>query len=370
MKTLTQLVSLATTLSQNTSTANQSLMAILINDQHRYLIQKYFDNERAFTTTTVGGQSLTLTGSLLAGAVSGTLTAAWTYPTVTQLVNFSDGEQRNVLFTNGSTAITWASPVTGTATTAIATVGVQAYQIPASISKITDVTINVGQLKYVPVPIQTRQDWDRVNFLPYTSDIPAYFFIYNNQINIFPIPSTTGNIITFNYKTRVADLSYADYTTGTVAGAAGSTTITGTTTIWTSEFTAGQDLTYASLYLKVTPPKGDGIWYQIASFTDDTHLTLVDPIQSPTSFTGASYTIGQTPLLSEDFHDMLPYGAMMTYFSTIVDNANKYKEFLNLYTTRLTLLQDYASSKSIDVDLGNMPAQVNPNLFLYSPESQ
>jgi hypothetical protein len=72
------------------------------------------------------------------------------------------------------------------------------------------------------------------------------------------------------------------------------------------------------------------------------------------------------PLLSEDFHDMLVYGALITYFTTIVDNPGKAKEFQALYDLRLESLKDYAGTKQVNVDLEAEPQQINPNLFLYS----
>lgn len=370
MKTYTTLTNLATTLSQNTTSLNQKLMGELIGDQHRYLIQRYFDNEKTVTNTTVGSMNLTLTAPLSIGTVSGTLTASWTYPTNSQLVNFSDGEQRNVLFTNGSTAITWSGGLTGPATTAIRSVGVQYYRLPANISKIKNLTVNVGQLKYQPTPIESRQDWDMVNFLPYTSDIPNYFFLYDGKLGIFPVPSTTGNIITFNYKTRVADLSFADYSTGNITtAAAGSTSVTGTATSWSTvgTFPLNTDLGFYNLALKINPPYGDGIWYPISQFTSDTTLTLASPLVHAPNITAATtYTIGQLPLLFEDFHDMLVYGALTVYFSTIVPDANKFKEFDALYKDREEMISEYLGTKQINVDLGDSPQAVNPNLFIYA----
>lgn len=369
MKSFTTLKNLFTNLSQNTATANDTLGGQLISDQHRYLIQRYFDNEKTVTTTTIGSQTLASTATLAIGATSLTLTVAWAYSTNNAYINFSNGQQRYALFTANSTAVTWADALTATATTVLSVLGVQDYNIPANISKITNDTINVGQLKFQPTPVQSRQEWDTLNFLPYNSDIPNYFFIYNGKLSIFPIPSTTGNIITFNYKTRVADMTYADYSTGTVGGTAGSTSITGASTSWnaTGTYPLNVDLTFANLYLQITPPKGDGIWYQIRSFQSDTALTLVNPIvNAPSMASGAAYTIGQFPSLSEDFHDMLPYGALMTYFSSIRPDQAQFKQFEMLYSTRLSLLEDYAGTKSVNVDLGTQPNQVNPNLFIYS----
>lgn len=368
MRTYTQLKNLFVNLSQNSSTANFALAGQLINDQHRYLIQKYFDNERSVTLLTVGAMKLTLTAPPTAGATSATLTTTWNYVTCTQLVTFSDGEQLNVLFTTGSTAISWQTGLQNNVTTAISTVGVQNYNIPANASKIKNNTINVGQLKYQPVPVQTRAEWDMINFLPYTSDIPNYYFIYNGTLEIFPIPSTTGNVITFNYQTRVADLSYEDYAVGTLATETpGSTFVTGTSTSWTV-FPQNINLGFQNLNLLANPSTGgDGIWYPISTFTSATALTLALPIiNAPNVTTATTYTIGQLPLLSEDFHDMLVYGALKIYFNSIVPDPNKFKEFDALYQERLQLLESYAGTKYVNVDLGDEPQNVNPNLFLYA----
>ncbi len=370
MKTFTTLKNLATNLSNNTSTDNDSLMGQLISDQHRYLIQKYFDNERTYSTVTIGAEDLTLTGSLVAGAVSATLTAAWTSISTQQLVVFSNSDQRTVYFTQGSTAITWQGGLTDTATTAISTIGVQAYPIPATVSKIKNDTITVGQLVYTPAPVQSIQEWTMLNALPYTSDIPAYFYIYQNQVNFFPIPSSSGNLITFNYKARVADLSFADYSTGTLSGIArGSNAITGVATAWnmTGTYPLNTDLTYFNLYLKIAPPSGEGIWYQIERFTSDTALLLTTPIQNAPSATAASYTIGQLPLLQEDFQDMLVYGSLMSYFYTIVKDPKGYEAAQNEYNKRLQLLEAYGGTKSVNVDLGAQTIQSNPNLYTFAP---
>lgn len=368
MKSFQTLYNNFTDYAQNTASTNTTRGKQLLNDQHRYLVQKYFDNLYTASALTIGGASLTLTGSLASAATTGTLSVAWASDTVYQQVTFSNSNIRSVLFTQNSTAISWATPLSATATTAITTSGVQAYPLPANVSKIKDVTVNVGQLKYLPMPIMTQSDWDNVNFLPYTSDIPQYYFIYNNYLQIFPIPSTSNNVITYNFKLRVADMTYADYSTGTIALAVASDTVTGTTTSWnaTGTYPTATNLTFANLKLAATPPKGDGMWYPIQSFASDTSLSLALPVVNAPLTTGVSYTIGQFPLLSEDFHDMIVYGALMTYFSTIVDNKSKFDRFKVLYTERLALLEDYAGSRTVNVDLGLSPNPTNPNLFIYA----
>lgn len=367
MKTLTTLTNLFTNLSNNTTAANSALGRQLISDQHRYLIQKYFDNERTYTTLTVGGTDVTVTLAPTNGATSAVLSTAWTSPTYQQLVVFDNGEQRTVLFRQGSTAITWQSPLTSACTTTtLDAIGVQGYPIPANISKIKNATISVGQLVYTPAPIRTIQEWTLMNALPYASNIPNYYYIYQNQVLFWPIPSSSGQVITFNYKSRVPDLSFDDYSTGTLSSiGVGDNQITGTSTVWNSvgTFPLNTDLSFFNLALRVTPPSGDGIWYPILRFTSDTEVLLASPIQNAFSTTATAYTIGQLPLLQEDFHDMLVYGALQTYYSSIVSNDSAFKKYSSLYADRLTLLEDYAGTKSVNVDLGPQPVPINPNLF-------
>jgi hypothetical protein len=372
-----------TTLAQNSDATMQALGQQLLNDQHRYLLQKFFDNERSFVTSTVGGSSTTLTGAVSAGATSATLTSVWAYPTNSQLVNFSDGEQRNVLFTFGSASISWQVALTGNVTSAISTVGYQYYSIPAQISKITDNTITIGQLKYTIIPIQTRVEWDKVNTLPYSSDIPQYAFIYNGTLGIFPIPSTTGNTLSFNYKARVSDFSNNflfsdivgtafiagetayDYQKGTVLGSNNSTTVTGTSTAWATAFPTGKDITQYNLYLSANPSKGDGLWYPISTFDSATSLTLALPLVDAIDST-STYSIGQMPVLFEDFADTIVYGALMIYFSSIVKDPERAKLFERMYRERLVLMSEYLGSKQVMVDLGGTPNPINTNLYLYA----
>lgn len=358
--------------SQNNSAANVAMAGQLVNDRHRYLIQKYFDNEQTVTFSTVGSMNLTTTTSISAGATSATLTSAWSYLTCTQLVNFSDGEQQNVTFTNGSTAITWSVGLNNNVTSSISSLGVQNYNIPANISKTKNLTVNVGQLKYQPIFVESIQDWDWLNFLPYNSDIPNNVYIYNGTLRIYPIPSTTGNIITVNYKSRVPDMTYQDYSIGTIATmAVGSTTVTGNSTLW-SAFPQNTNIRFQNLYLRADPSTGgDGIWYPILQFNSATSLTLALPIvNAPNIQSGTTtYTIGQMPFLQEDFHDTIVHGALRIYYASIVKDqvtADQYKE---LEKERLDLLEDYAGTKQVNVDLGGDLNQQNNNLYLYAQNS-
>jgi hypothetical protein len=297
MKSFQTLRDLATNLSTNTSTANQTLMGQFVNDAHRYLLQKYFFNEASTTILTVSQQ--------------------------------------------------------------------QFYDLPFDFSKNKTDTITTGDLKWTPTEILTRADWDRLNVFPYYADFPSNYFIWNNkQLGFWPIPSTAGNTITYNYKRRPTELTITDYTTGTVSATINSPTITGSGTGFVANYlpTAGSVLNL-NLWLKITPPSGDGNWYQISSLDSATSLTLVNDYTGGTT-SGASFTIGQMPLLLEDFHDLLVYRPLMIYFSSINPDSNKASEFTNLYNEGIKSLDSYAGSKTVNVNLRTYINTNNPNRYV------
>jgi len=354
-------------LSLNSTADNLALGVQLMNIEQKYLLQKYFSNEGSFSIQTVGAQTLTTTAPLNAGDTSATLTSPWPYWTTTAYVSFSSGDTFITQFVRNSTAISWPSGLSGSATTSISLSGLQYYPAPPNFSKMKTLTITIGALKWTPKEVLSRQEWDELNVFPYYADIPNNFFIYpagnqGVQVGIWPIPSTTGNVLTYNYKYRIPDLSIPDYTTpGTISVNQGSTTVTGTTTSFTP--TTNQQL--ESRWIQIAQNKGDNLWYQIDHISSATDITLFTPYQgiNVTNAAASSYTIGQMPIIMEDFHDMLLWKALAYYFTSIVDNKGKREEYQNYYNTKLELLAEYAGSTSVHVNLGRNINRLNPNLF-------
>lgn len=371
MKSFQTLYTLFTSLSQNTSSDNSTLGKQLINDAHRYLLQKYYNNETTYSIATYGGADSTLTGTLASGAVSATLNTAWTGNTTKIQVTFSNDDIRMVNFVTGSTALTWDVGLTATATASIEIGAEQFYPLPPNYSKLKDLTITVGDLKWTPKEVLTRREWDELNVFPYYSDIPVNFYIYPGgdhgaQVGIWPIPSTTNNIITFAYKFRVPDLSLDDYTTpGTVSVTSKSTAVTGSGT----SFIPTTNIQNEARWIQFPYNKGDNLWYQVVSINSATSATLYQPYQGIT-VSGASasggYTIGEMPLLNEDFHDLLVYRPLFIYFSSINPDPKKADRFKGLYDEGVALLAEYSGSNTVDVNLGRRTSMMNPNLFSQS----
>ena len=192
--------------------------------------------------------------------------------------------------------------------------GTQSYDLPYNIKQLINVYVSVGNIRYQLQEAPTRQFWDSLNFVPYTSDIPQYYFIYNKKCYIFPTPSSSSNTITYNYKARLRELSQADYTIGTVTVTNASSVITGSGTTFTVDM--------VGRWIQVTAPSGDNNWYQIGSYTSATVLGLVNQYQGNT-VSGASYTIGEMPLLAEDYQDLPIYRACSIYFTTRVPDKTR-----------------------------------------------
>ena len=354
-------------ISQNTTTTNLALFDTLANNEHRYLLQKYFSNETTYSIPTAGGTTVTLTAVVSSGDVSATLTSAWTGNTTRVQFTFSAGDIRVVSVIKGSTSVIWDVPLTEAATATVIVGGQQFYPLPPNYSKLKSITITLGNLKYTLNEVFTTNEWNQLNVFPYYADIPSNFFIYpggdkGGQIGIFPIPSTTNNIITFSYKFRVPDLSLADYTT------AGSVSVTTNTTVVTgsgTSFVPTTNVQNESRWIQFAQPKGDNLWYQITKVDTTTGLTLYQPYQGITVSTAiaGTYTIGQMPLLMEDFHDMLLYKPLYIYFSSINPQPEKAENFKALYAERLALLEEYAGSNTVQVNLRGTFNTKNPNLY-------
>lgn len=63
--------------------------------------------------------SAILSGTVSVGATTGTLSSNWTYATETLLTTFSGGDVRQVLYTQGSTAISWTGGLVNSATSSL-----------------------------------------------------------------------------------------------------------------------------------------------------------------------------------------------------------------------------------------------------------
>lgn len=239
------------------------------------------------------------------------------------------------------------------------------YYLPAYSHKPQSIYVTVGSYRYTPREVTIREDWDKINEVTIKSDIVTHYFVYDGKIELFPVPSTSGNTITVNARRVAKDLMRPDYTTGTITTTANAgvvTTVTGSGTTWTTAM--------IGRFIRITEDDtaltGDGIWYEIATVPSSTTLTLVRTYQGTAlAAASASYTIGELSLIPEP-HEQLPiFEALNLYFTSTdpdVGKAQLYGEkFKEGYMQMFT---DYGSKTNVVLDDGGDRQPINPNLLI------
>jgi len=223
----------------------------------------------------------------------------------------------------------------------------QFYDQPFNFKDFINVYITVSSTRYTPKKCPDRDFWDKLNMVSQTSDIPEYYFLFNKQIGFYPTPATAGNTITVNYKKRVKDLSVADYTTGTITNTNADATITGAGTTFTAAM--------AGRWIKA----GDGEWYEIDSYTDATHLELVNNFDGTTA-ASVAYTIGEMSILPEEYQILPVYGAAADYYLKETKVSGFEEKFMEGLKQMETDLMFMVSDPVIETE----DYMENPNLYI------
>lgn len=236
--------------------------------------------------------------------------------------------------------------------------GQQFYNLPPQCRKVINVTGTVGNVVWVTKDAPDRNYWDILNTIPFNQDFPMFHFIWNKntQVGIWPTPSSSGNIITVNHQLRNIDLSQADYITGTVAVTNGSATAT---------FTGSTLIpNMVNRWLQVPAPTGDNQWYQIQSVNIGASTATLFGNYTGTTVSGASFIIGEVPVLAEDYQDLPLYRALEIYYTSLVPNEAMSKLYKGLYDTGYEQLNSDYGTKTTSVVLTDTDAPlINPNLF-------
>lgn len=235
----------------------------------------------------------------------------------------------------------------------------QFYNLPPQVKELINLTVTIGTVKWIPKVCPTRDYWDSLNVITFYQDYPSFFFVYNQQVGIFPAPASSGNAIEMHYKVRIKDLSQADYATGTVSITTATNTLTGGLTTFTKNM--------EDRWIRIAEPTGDGNWYQIKTYNSATSLTLYNNYTGPTVVSGSSYIIGEMPIMPEDYQDLALYRALYIYYNSRVPNPTQAGIYKSLYDEGYKMLDSEFGQKTTNVELTDTQSPVyNPNLFLRS----
>lgn len=239
--------------------------------------------------------------------------------------------------------------------------GVQFYNLPPQVKKLINLTVTIGSVLWQPKECPSRQYWDALNVITFNQDFPSFFFVYNGQVGICPIPSSSSNTITMNYKIRTIDLSMADVTcSANIAITTNTTTVTATGATFL-DWMAGQWIRVA--HSSTNSTNGDNQWYQIASVTSSTVLVLKNKYTGAT-VSGATATIGEVSILPEDYQDLPLYRLGVIYYTTRFPDPIRAQSYQKLWDTGLAALDAEYGSKTTSVILNDVDQPfINPNLY-------
>lgn len=235
----------------------------------------------------------------------------------------------------------------GTATD-LTEAGRQYYPIPYNCQTIRKIKVNVNNTVYSLREIKSEAEWERLNMVSNSSDVPTAFFVKpsTREFGIYPIPSTDGYTITINFKKRVIDYGADDYSEGTVTITSGESEITGSGTSWTSAM--------VGRYIKIT-----NYWYEITKVTDATHLTIRGEFGEDT-VSGGNYVIAEIVPLLEGSENAPLYFALARYFDSREDRAQADK-YDALYEKAISDLYKSDEKTTSDVLYQSLRESINPN---------
>lgn len=211
-----------------------------------------------------------------------------------------------------------------------------------------DLYVNVGSNVYSPQPVEDPVLWKRILQSQLgVGDRALFYYRQGNQVLLAPTPESNSNTITIRIRKNVADLSVADYTTGTVTVTNDDNTVTGAGTTFTEPM--------EGRYLRAT--SGDMQWYEIADFTSTTALELLQPYEGVT-VAGSTYIIGQVSPLPESYQDLPILRAASLYWQKEGDTNRS-----RMYEERASILFDSMLGEANEKSEGTYIPPVSSMVF-------
>jgi len=230
---------------------------------------------------------------------------------------FFKTEINNAITYMASDLMLYKNRVSATATTADGTIY---YAMPAGMNSIETATYSLNGISYLLKPIQSQEEWDRLQMVDFTSaTVPLYIFPRGDSFGIYPTPSDAYTItIVGNYYPQI--MTRDDSTAGTIT-LAGSTAVVGSSTAF-ADWMVGAYLIGGN----------DGVWYKIESVTNSTNLVLS---QAYTGVMGSSisYRIGQSPNIPNEFHEFISARVASKYYAGYRADIQSAQGWMNYFYT-------------------------------------
>lgn len=196
------------------------------------------------------------------------------------------------------------------------------YYLPETRPPIEAATIDTNGRNTPLRVIDSQEEWNRLTALDTVagSGTPSLILPKRDTFVLYPKPGAIYTVSLYSnplYK----DLANADYTTGTIKFTQNSTAVLGSVTTFTTAM--------ANRWIRSDV---EGIWYQIASVTDATHLTLKRKYVGVTG-EGLAFTIGEAPNVPVELQELLPHYVVGKYQGSQLNDAAKAQRHLNFFWT-------------------------------------
>jgi hypothetical protein len=202
----------------------------------------------------------------------------------------------------------------------------QYYSYPVGLVSIDAVSITIGGRQYGLTTIYDQEMWNFWNALQIQpTAIPQFIFPRKSDFGIWPIPQDVYTINFYGFM-RDRNLLVDDYTSGSVTVTAGSATVTGLGTTFTTAM-VGRWFTITD-----TSVPGQGFWYKVATWVSATEITL-ETFWAGSNASGATYRIGECPEIPEETHTLLAAGTASDYYSGLRNDAANALRFDNMFWT-------------------------------------
>ncbi len=205
-----------------------------------------------------------------------------------------------------------------------------------------------GGNKYPIKEIHSLEEFEQLAVDSSTATIPEIYCVYNDYIKFYPLFSDNTSVIYAKYRQIPKQMSADDYDTGTITATNNSLSITGSGTTFTSNMVGRQILL------------PDGLWYKIKVYTNANNLALEKTYEGITTV-GASYIIGDCPIIPDGFQDLLIYKPLENYFM-MTGEEKRSTFYKNLYDLMLRDLKSrYLSRSANQVFVKGDIERKNPN---------
>jgi len=126
----------------------------------------------------------------------------------------------------------------------------QNYPVPNKFRKVIDTYVTLGDVDsntntiYMPEMVFDPTKWKLILAYKFgTNDFPYFAYVQNQDIYFQPIPSSNGNTITIRGRLNTIDLSFEDYTTGTITAVPLTGTLTGALSVGATSATLNANWT-------------------------------------------------------------------------------------------------------------------------------